>query len=64
MFELDYRFRDDFPHYKEKVELISCVYEVPVEFVWKEVEKLSDMQVPENRIWDIIVSRILNERTG
>lgn len=64
MFEHDYRFRDDFPHYKEKLELVSCVYEVPVEFVWQEVEKLSDMQVPENRIWDIIVSRILNERTG
>lgn len=62
MFELDHRFKDDFPHYKEKVELIARIYEAPADFVWSEVEKLSDMQVPENRIWDIIANRILNER--
>lgn len=62
MFELDYRFRDDFPHYQQKVDLISHTYDTTPDFVWSEVEKLSDMQIPEKRIWDIIVSRILNER--
>ena len=62
MFELDYRFRDDFPYYKEKVDLISRTYDTSPDFVWSEVEKLSDMQVPEKMIWDIIVSRILNQK--
>lgn len=62
MFEFDHRFRDDFPHYKEKVDLISRTYDTTPDFVWSEVEKLSDMQVSEKRIWDIIVNRILNER--
>lgn len=64
VFELDYRFRDDFPHYQQKVDLISRTYGIPIDFIWSEVEKLSDMQVPEKRIWDIIVSRVLTERSN
>lgn len=62
MFELDKRFNDEAVYWQEKIKLIAYVYNVPLEYVQNEVNALCNTQIKENRIWDHIVSRILNER--
>ncbi len=62
MFELDKRFNDGAGHWQEKIKLIAYVYNVPAEYVQNEINALCNTQIKENRMWDHIVSRILNVR--
>lgn len=62
MFELDYKFNDSSVHWQEKIKLISYTYNVSVEYVQNEIAALCDMQMKENRMWDYIISRILNSQ--
>lgn len=60
MFELDKRFDDKAVYWQEKIKLIAYVYNVPAEYVQNEINALCNTQIKENRMWDHIVSRILN----
>lgn len=62
MFELDKRFNDGTGRWQEKIRLIAYTYNVPIEYVQNEVNMLCNTQIKENRMWDHIVSRILNAR--
>lgn len=62
MFELDKRFDDKAVYWQEKIKLIAYVYNVPAEYVQNEINALCNTQIKENRMWDHIVSRILNVR--
>lgn len=62
MFELDKRFDDKAVYWQEKIKLIAYVYNVPAEYVQNEINVLCNTQIKENRMWDHIVSRILNAR--
>lgn len=62
MFELDKRFNDGTGRWQEKIKLIAYTYNVPTEYVQNEVNTLCNTQIKENRMWDHIVSRILNAR--
>lgn len=44
---------------KNKIKHIAETYEVSVEWVWNEFDKLSNIQMTEERKWDYIVSLIL-----
>ena len=44
---------------KNKIKHIAETYKVSVEWVWNEFDKLSNIQMTEERKWDYIVSLIL-----